>query len=76
MSELSKYLLGDNEKLQLFVGEFVQELLTQNPWYFNLAYQEPPKVQLPVAQIGQTHRNPSFFNVPICWKGKTSIMRR
>ncbi|KAF5409926.1 MAG: hypothetical protein C5S47_08190 [Candidatus Methanogasteraceae archaeon] len=65
MSELSKRLPDNNEKLQPPVGEFVQGLLARITWYHNimagskdnperefyLTYRKPPKVQPPVAQI-------------------------
>ena len=77
MSKFSKRLLDDNEKLALMVREFVQGLLAQISCYhnimagskdnlesdFHLAYQKPPKVQPPVAQIGRTHRPIVFQNM-------------
>jgi len=70
MTKLSKRLPDDNEKLAQLVREFVQGLLARITWYHNImtgtkdnlesefhfAYQKPPKVQPPVAQIGRTHK--------------------
>jgi len=74
MSELSKRLLDDNEKLAQPVREFVQGLLARITWYHNImagtkdnlesefyiAYHNLTKVQRTVAQIPWRSINKNF----------------
>jgi|LGVF01.1.fsa_nt_gb hypothetical protein len=53
MSELSKRLPDDNEKLQPMIGEISWSKNLEHEFY--LAYRDLSKVQPLVAQIGWTH---------------------